>query len=114
MTAFDGDRYGAACTAAAEGQGLGVFARVGRHYGLTVEMWQTGGFTMVAAVRLPGGRLATVTHETGWVLVVSDSEQAWDEWDNPALPEPALVFDGSSARPTVLDVVRAIQREQTS
>lgn len=108
--AFDGDRYAQACRDAAEAQGVGTFARVGRHYGLSVEVWQTGGFTMVAAVRLPGGRLATVTREAGWMLMVSESEDAWDQWDDPTHPDPVLVFDGSDRRPTVLDVVRAIQR----
>lgn len=73
--------YDAACAYHATAQGLDPFTQAAREAGLEVQVWQTGGFTMVAAVVDSAGALWTVTCEDGYILVRFDSVSAWDEDD---------------------------------
>lgn len=99
--------YDQACARAATEQGLDPFvAAMKSQTGHDVEVWQTGGFTMVAAVRGTQERIYTVTHEEGYVVVAWPSIEAWDEQTGDD-DEYVVLLDGTDADEHTVD--RAVQ-----
>lgn len=69
----------------------------------TAHVWQTGGGCMVLAVTLVDERLVTASYpddagippaEGPWGVIVSETEEAWSEWDEEKLSFPDLVSTG--------------------
>lgn len=70
--------YEAACKHAATAQGLDPFVDAARAAGLNVEVWQTGGFCMVAAIAHPtrADWHYMVTDEGGCLVTLMDNSEA--------------------------------------
>ncbi len=67
------------------------------------NVWQTGGGCMVLAITLDDDRLITACYpddpgippaEGPWGVVLSETEEAWSEWDEEKLSFPDLVSTG--------------------
>lgn len=86
----------------------------------TVGVWHTGGGCFNLAVTLPSGALLTPSIGTGdgeewfpepgfptqpderWCLVVSETEQAWSEWD-----EDKITFSGPLTEDELVEAIKA-------
>lgn len=73
--------YDAACAAAATDQGLDPVVAALAEAGIDVAVEQTGGFTMVATVTVPGGVAAVTADAPGAYLVGQYRGDAWTEGD---------------------------------
>lgn len=90
------DGYSAACRRAATDQGLDPFVEAARAADLPVQVWQTGGFTMLAAV--VGVPLFTVSYESGYIVGQWPDQATYDTGADAAV---AMIGDQLSAEEAV-------------
>jgi hypothetical protein len=60
--------YDEACKSAADAQGITKIVAELAARGITAEVWQSGGFCMIAMVELDEGQFIAITEETGATL----------------------------------------------
>jgi hypothetical protein len=76
--------YIEACQAAADAQGITEIVEALAPVGIEAEVWQTGGFCMVAAVRGASGDLHVVTKDGSYLLCHYPDADTWTEDEGTA------------------------------
>lgn len=71
--------YIEACQAAADAQGITEIVEALAPVGIEADVWQTGGFCMVAAIRGTSGDLHVVTKDGSYLLGHYPDENTWTE-----------------------------------
>lgn len=88
----DPRNYDAACQHSADAQGITAIVAALNARGVAAEVWQTGGFCMVAAVRLAADRFIGM-NDDGGLLVIEYTQAQWDGEDETP-DEHVHRFDG--------------------